>query len=161
VKTYIRYNGFQDEIEIKEELNGEIKSLLKDEDYSVEYNDGEIHFMEFADLDEEVINGYLFSFYKGKEIVCYKRLEKKFKEGKKAKTSLQSSFPHRFIKEGSYVLGFRKGQLKQYKNTKKMVFSCLDDSKELKKYIKKNNLGFDDESNLKKILSYIDGQISN
>lgn len=65
--------------------------------------------------------GYVKEIYKGKNYSLYLREQKIFREGKKARTSLERSFPPRFARVSEWYFQKEEGQLQFLKPTKRSL----------------------------------------
>lgn len=161
-KYYLRYDGFNDEVEIRKDVDGPVQSLHKNQTLSCSINNQTLVYGEYMNEKGSLTQGYLFDLYRGKNLTIYNRYGKIFKEAKQAKTSLQGSFPHRFLDNETFVADFKKDSPPQEsKNLKRLLFDNLGQKeiKKLKSYLKKANIDFDNETSILKMLQYLDSAV--
>ena len=99
VKTYLRYNGLNDEIEIalSKDATSTTNAVKKSESISCKINNDFFVYKEFIDENKFKSKGYLIRVYGGEKYNLYVRDKKVFKEGEKSKNSLESDRPPRFV----------------------------------------------------------------
>lgn len=152
----LRYDAYNDEVEIKRGAGDDLEALHKNQAISCEISGKKLEYHQFVDNRGNINKGYLFSIYKGKEYALYQRRNKKFKEGKKAKTSLQNSFPHRFVDDTEFYIQKKNKNPIFFKPSKSEVSNLFENanSSKIKKHIKTNRLDLDNESDLRKIFVF-------
>ncbi len=103
---YMRYNAYQDEIQIKKTQNERepFQALIKSSSVSCNLNHVDIVFRDFRIGRNEFQKGYLFKLVQGKEYSLYARKFKRLRPGKKASNSLAKSIDPRFIEEIDYYM---------------------------------------------------------
>ena len=152
----LRYDAYNDEVEIKRGTTESLQALHKSFAISCEISGDVLEYIAFIEKNNEVKKGYLFRVFKGKHYSLFKRRFKIFKEAKPAKTSLQASFPHRFVYETRYFL--QKGmQNPSYLKLKKSnLFQKLDESlnQKIKSFIKENDIDLNNEAELLQLISF-------
>ena len=159
---YLRYDAYNDEVEIKRYEASQIEALHKSMALSCNIGGDNLVYREFLNEKEELVGGYLFEYYLGSSITVFKRRLKAFKEAKEAKTSLQGSFPHRFIDKETYVVRLKESSnLSEAKNLKKYLFTKLDmaELKTFKILIKKNDTDFKNGASLLNVLRKLDSMM--
>ena len=99
IKTYLRYNGLNDEIEIasSKEASSSTNAVKKSKSISCKIVNDVFVYNEFIDENKFKRRGYLIKVYVGKKYNLYVRDKKVFKEGEKAKNSLEHNRPPKFI----------------------------------------------------------------
>ena len=101
--------------------------------------------------------GYLIELFSGKKYVLYEKKLKIFMEGSNAKTSLERSFPPRFVEKHKYFISKNNTTKMEVKLNKKSIIDFLDvEEKLIKKIIKEGKLKFKQSSDLKFILMEVD-----
>ncbi len=155
----LRYNVFADEIEVKESLqkdNNTIKGLTRSLDiYVTILNDTFVYLVRNESL---VKDGYFQVLYKGTHLILYKKLEKKLYPPKKAATSLTKDVPATFSDRNSYFIATKENRYYELPSSKSKKIKVFEKNKEtVKKIIKENNLDINKESDLIRLLKYIDG----
>lgn len=105
-ETYLRYNGFTDEIEIGKNLNQKISDeiILKNNKIICSLGGETYYYLPFKNKENKIKLGYLTSIYKGNKNHLYERKRKIYREATIPRTSLERAFPPRFIDEKSYYL---------------------------------------------------------
>ena len=108
VKTFLRYNGLNDEIEIAlyEDASSSTNAVKKSESISCKIINDFFVYKEFIDENKYKNKGYLIKVYKGKKYNLYVRDKKVFKEGEKAKNSLEHDRPPRFIDKQTFFIQY-------------------------------------------------------
>ena len=96
---FMRYNGFTDEIEITDSGNVENSELilLKSDKVVPIINNEIFEYLPFRINESNTKIGYLVKIYEGTRIKLYLRKNKQFMEAKIARTSLENSFPPRYV----------------------------------------------------------------
>ena len=156
-RIYMRYNAFNDEVELKVNPDSDSTwAMIKNEEYSCSVNGDEFMYMKYINDEGVTTEGYLTPLVKGSEYVLYQKQIKVFKEGKAAKTSLDKSFPHRFLDRTEYYVSM-DGDMPKYIKTKKSevlsVFSG-EDQKAVKQFIKDKRINVGDNMDLINLFAY-------
>lgn len=150
-KVDVRYNAYTDDIEFFN--NGKIEVLPKQEDfYRVEVIATKQVFVYFNSNTEP--KGYLTEVAKGKNSI-YKKNKVIFKDAAPAPNTYQTGKPAMFItQEPIYYLKTATGSINKISSLKKIAEFFPEKEKEYNKYIKSDNLKFND-SDLVKLMNYI------
>ena len=121
----LRYNGYNDEIEIGKNTTQEIseEALLKDKNLRATFNNKTYQYKTFASKKNETTDGYLIILYEWKNYQLYRQDKKKLSEGRLAKTSLDKDIAPRFrdvksfyLKEGKnlpHEIGFKMKSIRK------------------------------------------------
>lgn len=155
IKTFLRYNGLNDEIEIalSKDANSSTNAVKKSESISCKIFNDFFVYKEFIDENKYKNKGYLIKVYSGKKYNLYVRDKKVFKEGEKAKNSLEHDRPPRFVDKQTffiqYMSYFPKAVGLKYKKISKLIVK--EDQPKLAKL--KNN--FRKISSIDKLISLI------
>lgn len=156
-KLYIRYDAYNDEVELKESLGSDVvRSMLKHPVYSCSVNGNEYHYIMYTDEDGESQKGYLTPLVAGGDYTLFVKHRKVFKEGKEARNSLEKSFPHRFLDRTEYYVS-RTGEMPVFMKTKKSdVLSMFSDEDRdaVKDYIKDKRTNVNDDADLLNLFAY-------
>ena len=127
VKTYLRYNGLNDEIEISlsKDAYTSTNAVKKSEFISCKIINDLFVYKEYIDENEYKSKGYLIKVYGGEKYNLYVRDKKVFKEGEKAKSSLEHDRPPKFTDKRSFFIQYipnlpREVKLK-YKKISKLI----------------------------------------
>ena len=102
----LRYNGYNDEIEIGKSTTQETseEALLKDKNLRATFNNKTYQYITFASKKGETMDGYLILLFKGKNYQLYRQDKKKLTEGRLANTPLEKDIPPRFRDVQSFYL---------------------------------------------------------
>ena len=155
VKAFLRYNGLNDEIEIalSKNANSSTNAVKKSESISCKIINDFFVYKEFIDENKFKNKGYLIKVYDGKKYNLYVRDKKVFKEGEKAKTSLEHGRPPRFIDKQTFFIQYMsylpKAVRLKYNKISKLI--AKEDQSKLAKL--KNN--FRKISSIDKLISLI------
>lgn len=127
--VYLRYNANTDELEMSTYAHtGETEQMLmQDENVSATINNETYYYRSYHKKESEVTKGYFIALSLGTNYELYKKIEKVFQEAKVAKTSLEKSFPARFVDKTAYY--YRESQsknLQEIKPSKKTYKSMLN-----------------------------------
>ena len=102
----LRYNGYNDEIEIGKSTTQETseEALLKDKNLRATFNNKTYQYKTFESKKGETTDGYLILLFKGENYQLYRQDKKKLSEGRLAKTSLDKDIAPRFRDVPSFYL---------------------------------------------------------
>lgn len=154
----LRYDAFNDEIELKRGAGTAIEALHKNEAISCRIEQEEFNYLSFKSLSNKVEKGYLIPLFEGDRYTLYIRKVKIFKEGKPAKTSLQNSFPPRFLDEQTYFVSVGNEIPFQIKISKKEVVKLVgaNHKEALKGFLKRGGISLKDLDGLIQTFVYMD-----
>ena len=109
VKTYLRYNGLNDEIEISliKDATSPTNALIKSNSISCKIKNDFFVYKEFIDENKSKNNGYLIRAYSGEKYSLYVRDKKVFIDGEKAKNSLEGDKPPKFIDKQTIFIQYK------------------------------------------------------
>lgn len=150
----MRYNLFSDEIEIKNSKSDETYSaLLRDPDIFVKIFNDIYVFIPFKGSNEK---GHYFKVStEGKNFNLYTKKSVVYKAPYYAKSSYDVSRPAEWSKEVSYYLVSKKGDFYELPNSKSKIIKAMSPKeKEMKSFIKKENIQLNKESDLIKLVNY-------
>ncbi|MEQ5790681.1 hypothetical protein J4E06_06440 [Muricauda sp. NFXS6] len=155
-----RYNAFNEELEIRDsDAKNGIGALQKDKKIAIEIGNDILSFKTFTDKSGTTINGYLLQKYDGNTYDLFERTTVKFTEPQKAQNSFTKDIPARFTKFTEYYLGyFGDGNLiVEIPNRTRKFLKMFDgdQSKEIKKFIKSNDINIKEEEQLLIILKFL------
>ncbi len=110
---FLRYNAYQDEIQIKNLPNSQdsIHDLLKNTSISCRLNNISIEYRDFTNEKKKVQSAFLFKLVQGKKYDLYIRKVKKLKPGKKSLNSLAQSIDPKFVSHIEYYMSTPKSEL--------------------------------------------------
>ncbi|MEW2922880.1 hypothetical protein AB1A65_15505 [Muricauda sp. ANG21] len=156
-RLYLRYDAYNDEVELKESIEDDVvHAMVKHPKYSCSIDDDKYVYINYVGEDGAMQSGYLQPLSYGGDYILYEKQIKVFKEGKPAKTSLDNSFPHRFLDKTEYYVSTNGGAPKYLKTKKSDVLSLFsnDEYSEMKKYVKSKRLDFGDSRDLMNLFAY-------
>ena len=109
VKTYLRYNGLNDEIEISltKDATSPTNALIKSNSISCKIKNDFFVYKEFIDENKSKNKGYLIRAYRGEKYSLYIRDKKVFIDGEKAKNSLEGDKPPKFIDKQTIFIQYK------------------------------------------------------
>ncbi|MFT4699088.1 MAG: hypothetical protein ACI9SJ_002250 [Flavobacteriaceae bacterium] len=156
--TSLRYNIYADEMEVKEYPNDEesdLKALTKSPDiYVTIINDKFVYIAKTEGIPE---GGYFLELQKGKNVMLYKKLIKKYYPEKKAKTSFERDIPANFKDKPLYYIMSKDGKMNEVPSSKSKTIKMLSElNKGIKSYIKTNKIDITEEKGLIKAFRYCD-----
>ena len=156
IKTKLRYNAFNDEIELIDNSNGSesIKVAIKDFDIISYFDNKEFIFMSYLDSNKQNKEGYLNPIYKGSRVNIYEKKRKKFLKGKESVNSLDIAHPPRYTDEIEYYISFNESKPSFVKLSKKSILNTFNKSNDIKNFYSKNRLNFREISSLIEIAKY-------
>jgi hypothetical protein len=155
----LRYNAERDEIEVKKSLrvsNSTAKVLLKHEDIYIKILNKLIVYTPIKDGIDKA--GYFMVLQEGDNYALYKKIQKKFIEGRESVNSITRDIPPAFKNvEVYYLVNKAKGSFNKFPKSKKgklKVFS--QNTKEVKNYVNTNKLNVNKEYALAKLVKFYD-----
>ena len=156
---FLRYNAYSDELEFTNnpKTQSSDKILMKNINISCQIEGEKYIYTDYIDENDFRKKGYLIELFSGKKYVLYEKKLKIFMEGSNAKTSLERSFPPRFVEKHKYFISKNNTTKMEVKLNKKSIIDFLDvEEKLIKKIIKERKLKFKQSSDLKVILIEVD-----
>jgi hypothetical protein len=153
----LRYNIYNDEIQIKVNDNNTSRVLIKSNDYFVIFNNSQIFYEKYL-VNNKIETGYFILKYTGKSLRLFEKKNKIFQDAKPSKDSFHNSIPAKFKDNSSYYIKSINDEiLHPVSSSKKAVLDNFPNhEKELKTYIKSEKINLKDENDLKKLLTYYD-----
>lgn len=158
----LRYNAYKDEIEIKTDTG--IEYIFQDNKISCLIDSEKYIYSSYVSNNKSVKQTYLIELFKGNELILFKRKVKKYKEAKKATTTLTSSFPAKFVDIVEYYFLYKneKNALFIKQKNKSLLNSINPDYKrELKEFINNNKFNVNKEKDLIVFFKKYDSIVSN
>ncbi len=159
VKTYLRYNGLNDEIEIalSKDATSTTNAVKKSESISCKINNDFFVYKEYIDENKFKSKGYLIRVYGGEKYNLYVRDKKVFKEGEKSKNSLESDRPPRFVDKQTIFIQYMSDLPKPTKlKYKKFSESIANEDKFKLANLKKRDKKINSLDRLISLISRID-----
>lgn len=155
----LRYNAKRDEIEVKSSLSSSNESarvLVKHDDIYIKILNKVFVYSPVREGIEKA--GYFMVIHEGTNYSLYKKLTKKFIEGREAVNSITRDTPPAFRnKEVYYLVNKLDGSFTVFPKSKKgklKVFS--ENKKEIKNFVKSNRLNVNKDYDLAKLVKYFD-----
>ena len=136
---FIRYNAYNDEMEISKDINStsSVEALLKTSEIYCVIGDDKYFFKKYIDESKSNKEGYLREVFDGEKYEIYVRDIKKFKEGSKAKTSLESDIPAKFNYKYKILIAKKNNTPQTIKlKSKKIINSLFKEDRKL--FLEKN-----------------------
>lgn len=158
-KTYLRYNAFSDEMEMV--TNPQLKEsetiLIKNNKVACVVDGYSYRYLGYIDENEPPAVGYVIELFKGKTFSFYERNEKVYMEATEARTSLERSFPARFVDKKKYYIAFDNGSLKQIKLSKKKISAMLKPfSAEIKAFLASSGSKLKNSEEVVELFNYLE-----
>ncbi len=160
-KIYLRFNAFSDEMEIA------TSSLMKSsENILIKNNkvscliDGKIYrYLAYKAENHPPAVGYLKELFRGKNFSFFERKSKVYMQATTARTSLERSFPARFVDKTEYYFSINDAELNQIKLSKKKILSKLKSySSSIKSFLENNDAKLKSLEDIVALFNYLDQQ---
>ncbi len=156
-KLQLRYDAYNDEMELKESAGSEeVKALVKDPGLSCSLNGTTFIYTAMTGKNDTRRNGYLIPLYEGKTFRLYERKIKDFKEGKQAKTSHGTSFPNRFVDNNEFYSNKENSIPKILPAKKSEIIPIFGEEKEktIKKFIRDKKIDLSKAGDLVNLFAF-------
>ncbi|MGX1927983.1 hypothetical protein [Flagellimonas sp. 2504JD4-2] len=159
---YLRYNAFQDQMEIKNSglEEEQFQFLVQSNDIKTTLDGKEVQYFSFKDADGLHGHSYFIKEFTGDKYALYSNKRKKYSPGKASSNSLAQSIPAKFIDDVSLFYGSKgDASLVAIPKKKKNFFEIFPSDKRaaLKKYTRDKRLRTNDLDDLKSIFIYAEG----
>ena len=154
---YMRYNAFRDEIEMADTQYQDETDviLLKSADVIPLINGERYEYLPYRLESGNAFIGYLVNIFDGKNDKLYLKRKKTFMEAKIARTSLENSFPPRYVESEELYISSNGGTPVKLKQSKKSIISYFkSNSDKVKKFIKSEKLKVSEFSSIIKIFEF-------
>ena len=154
---YMRYNAFRDEIEMADtQFQDETDViLLKSADVIPLINGERYEYLPYRLESGNAFIGYLVNIYNGKNDKLYLKRKKTFMEAKIARTSLENSFPPRYVESEELYISSNGDTPVKFKQSKKNIISYFkSNSDKVKKFIKSEKLKVSELSSIIRIFEF-------
>ena len=158
-KIYLRYNAYTDEMEISSNplAKGSENILLKNNKVACIIGSETYRYLGFIEENNPPSVGYLNELFNGVVFSFYQRKYKIYMEATTARTSLERSFPARFVEKIEYYFSINNGELNQLKLSKKKILSRLKNySILIKSFIKDNGSNLKSLEDVIAMFNYLD-----
>ena len=114
-------------------------------------------YLGYVDENETPAVGYVLELFKGEKLSFYERNEKVYMGATQARTSLERSFPARFVDKKKFYFSIENGSLKEVKlNKKKVINSLKAYDKDVKIYISTSKTKLKSKEDVLQLLSFIE-----
>ena len=154
---YMRYNAFRDEIEMADTQYQKETDviLLKSADVIPLINGDRYEYLPYRLESGNAFIGYLVNIFDGKNDKLYLKRKKTFMEAKIARTSLENSFPPRYVESEELYISSNGDTPVKLKQSKKSIISYFkSNSDKVKKFIKSEKLKVSELSSIIKIFEF-------
>ncbi|MHB1148174.1 MAG: hypothetical protein ACYC01_11355 [Lutibacter sp.] len=151
----IRYNAYQDEMEV--EKNGNSYHLSKNLNYSINFEGINKTYQVYNYLEKkETVPGFFVVLYNGDNISLLIKEKIKFYEEVKAKTGYDKYKPPTLKRVADeFYIGYKNSSAKELPSKKKDILDLFTSkANEIESYMNENKLGFKNKEDLIKIFSY-------
>lgn len=159
-KVYLRYNAISDEMEmsLSPHATHSDQALIKNSKVSCDIKGAVYRYLPLINGNTLLAKaGYVKEIYIGQKYSLYLRERKVFREGKKARTSLERSFPARFVDESEWYFQKNQGVLNSIKLNKKNIKNYFEsDIEHLETFLKNKKGDFKNIDYLKKLVRFMD-----
>ena len=154
---YMRYNAFRDEVEMADTQNQAETDiiLLKSADVIPLINGERYEYLPYRLESGNAFIGYLVNIFDGEKNKLYLKRKKTFMEAKIARTSLENSFPPRYVESVELYISSNGDTPVKLKQSKKSIIKFFNaNSDKVKKYIKSEKLKVSELSSIVKIFEF-------
>ena len=158
-KIYIRYNAYNDEMEIASSpITKSSENILIKNNKVFCIIDGKTYrYLGFKEDNQPPAVGYLKELFKGELFSFYERKFKVYMQATVARTSLERSFPARFVEKIQYYYSINNGEINQIKLSKKNILNKLKPhSSSIKLFMEKNNSKLKSLKDVVEMFNFID-----
>ena len=158
-KIYIRYNAYNDEMEIASSpMTKSSENILIKNNKVFCIIDGKTYrYLGFKEDNQPPTVGYLEELFKGELFSFYERKFKVYMQATVARTSLERSFPARFVEKIQYYYSINNGEINQIKLSKKNILNKLKQhSSSIKQFMEKNDSKLKSLKDVVEMFNFID-----
>ena len=155
---YMRYNAFRDEIEMADTPSQSESDviLIKSADVIPLINGERYQYLPYRLESGNAYIGYLINIFDGQKDKLFLKKKKTFMEAKIARTSLENSFPPRYIDDTKIYLSISGDTPIAVKNSKKSVLKLFNKSGNLKKFIKSEKIKLNNLESFIEVIKFMD-----
>lgn len=156
---YLRLNAFSDEFEVASNAfaTSTEEVLIKNNKVSCFINGETFRYLGFINENGDPGVGYVKELFKGKVYSFYEKSSKLYMEATQARTSLERSFPARFVDKISYFYAIKDGSLLPLKLTNKKVLEVFNGkSEKIKEYLETSEKKFKTKEEVISLLEYLE-----
>ena len=154
---FMRYNAFRDEVEMADTQNQAETDiiLLKSADVIPLINGERYEYLPYKLDSGNAFIGYLINIFDGQKNKLYLKRKKTFMEAKIARTSLENSFPPRYVESVELYVSSNGNTPVKLKQSKKVIIKFFNtNSDKVKKYIKSEKLKVSELNSVIKIFEF-------
>ena len=154
---FMRYNTFRDEVEMADTQNQAETDiiLLKSADVIPLINGERYEYLPYKLDSGNAFIGYLINIFDGQKNKLYLKRKKTFMEAKIARTSLENSFPPRYVESVELYVSSNGNTPVKIKQSKKVIIKFFNaNSDKGKKYIKSEKLKVSELNSVVKIFEF-------
>ena len=154
---YMRYNAFRDEIEMADTPYQSESDLIliKSADVIPQINGERYEYLPYRLESGNAYIGYLINIFDGQKDKLFLKKKKTFMEAKIARTSLENSFPPRYVESIELYISSDGDTPVKLKQSKKSIISYFGvNSDKVKKFIKSEKLKVGDLDSVIKIFEF-------
>ena len=154
---YMRYNAFRDEIEMADTQYQKETDviLLKSADVIPLINGDRYEYLPYRLESGNAYIGYLVNIFNGENNKLYLKRKKTFMEAKIARTSLENSFPPRYVESEELYISSNGDTPVKLKQSKKSIINYFkSNSDKIKKFIKSEKLKVSELSSVVRIFEF-------
>lgn len=151
----LRYNNYKDIMEYQKNAN-EILELNPEQYSTIMFANGHNYFFKsYINSKDLQTKGYLKLIDSKNNIAIYSSERVTYKPAEKSKSSYDTDKQAQFVKEKKTFFLETDGKIQQISKTKDIqkIFSSKEN--ELKEYFKKNKIDFDNENQLKQLITFL------
>ncbi len=154
---FMRYNAFRDEVEMADTQNQAETDiiLLKSADVIPLINGERYEYLPYKLDSGNAFIGYLINIFDGQKNKLYLKRKKTFMEAKIARTSLENSFPPRYVESVELYVSSNGNTPVKLKQSKKVIIKFFNtNSDKVKKFIKSEKLKVSELNSVIKIFEF-------
>ena len=155
----MRYNAFRDEIEMADTPSQSESDviLIKSADVIPLINGERYQYLPYRLESGNAYIGYLINIFDGQKEKLFLKKRKTFMEAKIARTSLENSFPPRYVESVELYISSNGSTPVKLKQSKKSIINYFgDNSDKVKKFIKSEKLKVSDLSSIITIFEFVE-----
>jgi hypothetical protein len=157
----VRYNVFNDEMQVRKNSSKDIEALLKTNEISVKMND--LNYVYYNYVSDEIFQqGYFLEIVKGEKANFLVRKKKIYVPGRKSKNSYVPASPNRFSDTEDYFVLFQgKNQPVEIPTSSKKFLAMFDDgnTEKYQNFINENNIKLKNSKDLEKFFIFYNQQM--
>jgi hypothetical protein len=154
---FMRYNAYRDEIEMADtqmQSDSDVV-LIKSADVIPEIDGERYEYLPYRLESGNAYIGYLINIFNGENDRLFLKKRKTFMEAKIARTSLENSFPPRYVESIEIYISSDGNTPVILKQTKKNIINYFQkNSEKIKKFIKSERLKVSDLNSVVKIFEF-------